>query len=132
MKFLYAMNGKRVGILAFILLFAVALKAQNGQLKGIVRTSDNMPAAYVNVQLKEIKKGTISLGDGSYSLTGIPEGKYTMIISFVGLQTIQKAVAVTRGETNNLDFTLVENENQFIFIVHPFLDEFKCTTIWCC
>lgn len=117
MIFFYAMNGKRLGILGFILLFAVITKAQNGQLKGIVRTSDDMPAAHVNVQLKEIKKGTVSSEDGSYSLTGIPEGKYTMIISFVGLQTIQKAVAVTSGETNNLDFTLVENENQLAEIV---------------
>ena len=49
--------------------------------------------------------------------SNIPAGKYTIIVSFVGLQTIQKPVVVTGGETNNLDFDLVENENQLAEIV---------------
>lgn len=118
MKALYSLiNIKSITTLVSILFFAVAANAQNGQLKGVIRTSDGGPAAYVNVQLKEIKKGTITLEDGSYSLPGIPDGKYTLIVSFVGLQTIQKPVTVTNGETNNLDFTLIENENQLAEIV---------------
>jgi iron complex outermembrane receptor protein len=57
------------------------------------------------------------VGRCSYSLFNIPEGKYTLIVSFVGLQTIQKPVDVKQGETNNLDFTLFENENQLAEIV---------------
>ena len=117
MEFLYARTLRSTCVVAFMFLLVAASKAQDGQLKGVVRTSDNMPAAHVNVQLKEIKKGTVSSEDGSYNLTGIPEGKYTLIVSFVGLQTIHKPVTVTNGETNNLDFTLVENENQLAEIV---------------
>ncbi len=118
MALLYRLiNIKTITTLVSILFFALAANAQNGQLKGVIRTSDGGPAAYVNVQLKEIKKGTITLEDGSYSLPGIPDGKYTLIVSFVGLQTIQKPVTITNNETNNLDFTLIENENQLAEIV---------------
>ena len=95
----------------------VLTNAQNGGLKGVVRTSDGMPAAQVNVQLKEVKKGTISSEDGSYSLVNIPSGKYTLIVSFVGLQTIQKPVEVKADEISDFDFTLVENETQLAEIV---------------
>ncbi len=118
MKFLYFLiNSKRVSALVSILLFVVMAQAQKSQLQGIIKTSDGKPAAQVYVQLKEIRKGAISKDDGSYILSNVPEGKYTIIISFVGLQTIQKPVVVTSGEINNLDFNLVENETQLAEIV---------------
>ena len=118
MTLLYSsINLKKIGTLISILFFVLAANAQNGQLKGVVRTSDGKPAAQVYVQLKETKKGTISADDGSYTLSNIPEGKYTIIVSFVGLQPIQKPVVVTSGEASNLDFELMENETQLAEIV---------------
>lgn len=104
-------------VLTALLFFVFSATAQQGQIKGFIKTSDNQPADQVNVQLKEIKKSTITAIDGSYTLTGIPQGKYTLIISFVGLQTIQKAVSVTTGETKELDFTLIENGNELAEII---------------
>jgi iron complex outermembrane receptor protein len=46
-----------------------------------------------------------------------PKESYTILVSFVGLQTIKKSVTVKNGETYNLDFNLVENENQLQEIV---------------
>src|SRR5436190_17319727 len=119
MEFLCSIIDMKERISALVIAFslAVMVQAQNGQVKGFVKTSDGMPAAQVNVQLKEIKKGSTSAEDGSYGLFNIPEGKYTLIVSFVGLQTIQKSVDIRQGETNNLDFTLFENENQLAEIV---------------
>lgn len=117
MKLLYPINSKGIITICFILFSAFAAQAQNGRLKGIVRTSDGQPAAQVNVQLKEIRKGTVTGDDGSYTLSKIPEGNYTIIISFVGLETIQKPVAVKSEETNSIDFDLFENENQLAEII---------------
>jgi iron complex outermembrane recepter protein len=119
MKFSYSIIDRKKEILSLAVLFFLSVVAhtQNGQLKGFVKTSDGMPAAQVNVQLKEVRKGTVSGEDGSYILSKIPAGNYTIIVSFVGLQTIQKPVVVTSGETNNLDFELVENETQLAEIV---------------
>src|SRR6185295_18706153 len=55
--------------------------------------------------------------DGSYTLAGIKEGKYIIIVSFVGLQTIQQPIEIKAEQTNLLDFTLLENENELAKIV---------------
>jgi iron complex outermembrane receptor protein len=120
MKVLYALRDRkeRIGmLLVSILFFAATAKSQHGKIQGFIKTSDGKPAAEVYVQLKETRKGTISMEDGSYILVNVPEGKYTMIVSFVGLQTIQKPVVVKGGESNTLDFELAENETQLAEIV---------------
>ncbi len=118
MRLFYPVKTKKgIGTIGFILVLAMSSLAQNGQIKGLIRTSDDKPAAQVNVQLKEIRKGTVSADDGTYTIANIPEGNYTILVSFVGLQTIKKSLAVKSGETYHLDFSLVENENQLQEIV---------------
>ena len=119
MEFLYQLRKqKRTGALLLItLFFGLLAHAQDGKLQGFIKTSDGQPAGHVNVQLKELRKGTISNEDGSYVLPAIPAGQYTIIVSFVGLQTIQKPVMIADGQTNTLDFDLVENENELTEII---------------
>ncbi len=118
MKFRYPMiEYRKALILVFGILFlSLSAIAQTGKLSGVVRTSDGKPAAHVYVQLKEIKRGTITADDGSYELANIPSGNYTIIVSFVGLQTIQKPVSVN-VESSKMDFELVENETELAEIV---------------
>ena len=113
MKFLYTINQYKKNLLALALgglMFNA--QAQTGNLQGFIKTSDGKPAAEVNVQLKEIKKGTISKTDGSFQISNIPEGKYHIILSFVGLQTIQKPVSITSNQTSSYNFKLLENETE--------------------
>ncbi len=104
-------------ITAIILCSSMTSFCQNGHIKGIITTSDNKPASFVNVQLKEIKRGTATKEDGSYCLKDIQPGKYHVIVSFIGLQTIEKTIDVTGGETNNIDFILTENASQLTEVV---------------
>ncbi len=110
-------TGKIALLILTQLLLIFAVSAQNGAVKGIVHTSDGKPAAQVNVQLKEIKKGTVTESDGSYIINGIAPGKYTLIVSFVGLQTVQHPIEIGANENSPIDFTLLENENQLTEIV---------------
>jgi len=99
------------------LLITTTASAQDGSINGYIKTSDGAAAPEVNVQLKEIRKGTVSREDGSFILNHIPAGNYTLIVSFVGLKTIQKPVTVQAGETLQLDFTLTENSTELTTIV---------------
>ena len=116
---LYPFSGlfRRSFLIVPALFAAIFVFAQQGEIKGFVTTSDGRPASQVNVQLKEIKKSTTSDEDGSYTLAGIKEGKYTIIVSFVGLETIQRPIEVKAGEKNLFDFTLIENASQLTEIV---------------
>jgi iron complex outermembrane recepter protein len=86
-------------------------------LKGVVRTSDGKPAASVNVILKETHNGTTTSEAGEYFFYGVAEGKYTLLVSFAGLQTVETTVEVKKGETRAQDFVLVENKTQLEEIV---------------
>jgi len=86
-------------------------------LRGVVRTSDGKPAAFVNVQLKETKNGTMTNEFGEYFFYNIPEGRYNIIISYVGLKTMQAEIEIKKGETTVYDFVLVENKTELEEII---------------
>jgi iron complex outermembrane receptor protein len=91
--------------------------AQTGIIKGRITTSDHQPAAHVSVLVKEIKKGTVSADDGSFELDHLSQGKYTLIISFVGLKTQQKTVEINNDQPQELDFELAENAGQLTEVI---------------
>ncbi len=113
----FGISTNRLFILLALFFIGNSATAQTGSLHGTVKTSDGASAAEVNVRLKEITKATASHNDGSFRLNNIPQGSYTLVISFVGLQTIEKPVNIIAGEIKHLQFTLVENKTQLEEIV---------------
>lgn len=98
----------------FAILFITAHAfSQNGSIKGVVKTSDNQSAKYINIGLKGTKKGTTSTETGEYELKNISPGTYTLTTSFIGLETTEQAVEVKAGETTTIpDIIIKENEQQ--------------------
>src|SRR5688572_13155578 len=106
-------------ILYSLLLSAITIQvlAQNGSIKGTVRTNDNQPAPYVNVVLKGKNIGGITGDDGSYILKNVKPGNYTLVTSFVGLQTQEKQVTVTADQVAEVEFILYESAQQLSEVV---------------
>lgn len=90
-------------------LQTVLLAQQQGILKGKVTTSDGKPAEGITVGLADTKITTATNQQGEYKLTGIKPGSYTIRITAVGLQTVDKTITVNEGEIIVTDFTLTEN-----------------------
>lgn len=103
---------KQQVLVYLLVLLAHFSNAQSSDVKGYIQTSDGKPAASVNIQLKEIKKGVVSNEDGTYVIPNVPQGNYTLIVSFVGLQTQQKNITVPPTASQDYNFTLVENQNE--------------------
>ncbi|GAB3018116.1 TonB-dependent siderophore receptor [Spirosoma pulveris] len=100
-------------ISTLLTFFALTATAQNqGTIKGVVMTNDGNPASFVNIGLKDTRIGTVTAEDGSFLLKSIHQGAYTVRVTFVGLQTQEKAVRVRAGQTETVDFVLVENAAQ--------------------
>ena len=85
---------------------------QNGTIKGVVTTADNKPADGVVVSIKSINKNTVSNDNGTYTLKNIPAGTYTVSISLVGYEPVQKEVTIAAAQTVVLDFQLKLSEQQ--------------------
>ncbi len=100
-------------IVLLLLIVTTATVAQTGgSISGIVKTSDGSPASFVNVGLKELRKGTVTAEDGSFTLKNVAPGSYTLRITFVGLQPQDQSVTVSAGRTTAANFSLVENASQ--------------------
>jgi len=86
---------KKVVFLLFSsLLVYTHLLAQGSVLSGAVRDSaTGKPMPGVSVFLNSTSKGTVTRADGSFTLGGIPPGRYELIISAVGYQTFNLAIS---------------------------------------
>lgn len=89
------------------------LNILKGSFSGFIKEKSTGTALTgVSVYFADIKVGTTTRADGSFSITNIPEGKHLVEISHVGFTTIAEAVEIS-GETKKdylLAHTAVEND----------------------
>jgi iron complex outermembrane receptor protein len=91
---------KRISIVLALLLIAVIPVLANdpddgfGTIKGRVTTADGKPAAAVTVQIKGIRKATVTDEDGSFSFNRVKSGNYELEITQVGYETTVQQVQV--------------------------------------
>ncbi|MDI5895156.1 TonB-dependent receptor [Flavobacterium algoritolerans] len=73
----------------------------------IIDANSNETLIGVNVVIPELKTGVTTNEYGFYSLT-VPQGKYTVQISYLGYQTIEESISLNQNIKNN--FNLYSNE----------------------
>jgi iron complex outermembrane recepter protein len=93
-------------VLSFILsLFLLGTAfAQTGKIAGTVSDGDNGDVLVgVNVEVLNEFTGAATDGNGEYVIT-VGAGTYTVRITSIGYETVDKEVTVNAGETTHLDF----------------------------
>jgi iron complex outermembrane receptor protein len=96
--------------LTFTSLFSFA--QQFSIISGTVTTSDGKPAAYISVGLKGKGLGNVTNEKGIFEIQRVKPGSYTLRVSAVGIQNIEKPVVITAGENKTVDFVINQNSNQ--------------------
>lgn len=110
----------------FILLFLLFLFLQfsiAGDISGVIKdinTKETLVGA--TVYIKELKQGMMSGLDGSFLLKKIPQGNYTLKISYIGYQFLEKKINVSQLENSKpieifLSSELV-NLNEVVVMAH--------------
>ena len=98
----------RLFILFFLLsLTAFAQKESRGLLYGKVIDEQKMPIDLANVAIPELSLGVTTDAKGRYELSLPADTTITVSFTFVGYQTEQRQVRLTKGEKRKLDITLV-------------------------
>ena len=108
----------RIPLLIFLiaLLPAVAF-AQNSEITGKVRIAGTQtPIDQANVFLSNSTAGTSTRTDGSFILSGLKPGQYTLVVSIVGYDTYTKSVLVG-SQPINLDIELAQSNTQLREVV---------------
>lgn len=101
---------KRLTFIFFVLFIILGLTDGVAQafvtLSGKVTSSDGTPVVQATLAVEGTSYGTYSDDNGNYSLS-LPEGKYTLVVSFVGFKSQRKNIEL-RGK-KSVDFILQED-----------------------
>jgi len=94
-------------LLILILSFPSFAYYANGTIRGFVSDSSNGEAIiFANIYLQEIHYGAATNNQGYYVLNGVPEGKHTLIVSYLGYQSKKLTVFVASGKITEVNLRL--------------------------
>jgi TonB-dependent receptor len=98
------------GVVGFWVLFLAILTAAaqgQGGVSGVVKDGqEGDPLIGATVRVLVVNKGAVTDINGEYAITGIPEGKATLLVSYIGYKPLQKEVEITARQVLAVDFTL--------------------------
>lgn len=107
------MNFTPFKAIAFFFLFLTIgsqLSAQDATIRGFVYESNTgEPVIFSNVYLDGTTFGASTDINGYFSITRIPEGQYTLLVTYLGFDTIRENVSLKKADVLNKRFNLVES-----------------------
>ena len=101
-------------LLTLMLCFS-NLKAQSGAITGTIKNNQNQPLENVNVSVLGTSKGSKSNSEGSFVITSIENGTYTLQFSHLGYET--QDIRVNLNQSSNLGNITLQEKNQSLGIV---------------
>ncbi len=93
-------------------LFSKNTEEDNGIVKGTITAIDNKPAAAVTVEIKELRKSTVTDDKGQFIFKNIRPGNYTLEVTSIGYTKIGKEVTGEANSTVDVQFQLTVNEER--------------------
>lgn len=88
-----------------------------GSINGIVTTTENKPAVSATVRLKGAKKATLTNNQGAFTIDNIQSGNYSLEISSVGFQSVEKEVTVPANGTTDVTIQLSATPSQLSEVI---------------
>ena len=103
--------------LLFLLLFAAfgfpsRAFAQTGSVSGRVIDGKNEGIPGATVLIEGTTLGSSSNVDGTYNIQSVPAGPHTLVVSFVGYNSVRRPVTVVAGQNAEVTVSLTENTTQ--------------------
>jgi CarboxypepD_reg-like domain/TonB-dependent Receptor Plug Domain len=96
-------------LLLFSLLFLFSLQnfAQTGSIRGFVYDKETgEPILFTNVYLKGTTYGAATDVNGYYSISNVPIGNYTILVSSIGFDTMSVSISLKAGEIVTRQLTI--------------------------
>ncbi len=96
-------------ILFLLMLFtaSTAVFSQTGSIRGFVYAKDNgEPVLFTNVYLKGTTHGAATDVNGFFSITKIPPGTYTLLIVYLGYDTLSETITIKGADILNKKYYL--------------------------
>ncbi len=101
---------KKYCLLVFMMITSVLVFAQgDNTIKGFVyETSNGEPVMFANVFLKGTALGSTTDINGYFSITRIPDGSYTLMVTSIGYDTVSELVTLKNNQILNKKYNISE------------------------
>jgi len=99
-----------------VLFLSTTAIAQTATIKGRV-SSNGKSVEYANVIIKNKSIGSPTDTLGNYLISNIAPGVYTMVISAIGFNTVERIITLKASEVRVVNFELIESESSFNEVV---------------
>ena len=99
-------------ILSFFILVSLSTtaQAQEAAVRGFVyEASTGEPVIFCNVYLQGTTYGGSTDINGYFSITKVPAGKYTLLVTFLGYDTLSQEIVLKPDDVLNRKFNLVQS-----------------------
>jgi TonB-dependent receptor len=100
------MKMKQTYLLLFAFILMAFTAAGQGAIKGRVLDENNLGMPGANIFIESIMTGTITDVNGEFILQDIPEGDYTLLVSFIGYADQNIDVSVSNNKTSEVRTSL--------------------------
>lgn len=112
---------KRLISTLYLLFVLLSTFAQNetgaASIKGVITTNKNKPAVSATVRVKGAKKATLTNNVGAFKIENIQPGSYSLEISSVGYQPLEKEVTIAARGITNVSIQLSETQIQLSEVI---------------
>ena len=99
--------------LFFFLTGSVAFAQEDNSIKGFVyEESTGEPMMFTNVYLKGTTFGGATNENGYFNINRIPDGRYTLLITSVGYDTISETFNLSKGQSINRKYYMKETSQK--------------------
>lgn len=101
-------SGLEIGALAGRSADFAVCAAIDGTVQGrVVNTATREPVSGARVQVQGTDRTAVTGGDGSYTLSGVPDGRQRLVVTRTGFEPQMVEVTVTSGGSVRVDFSVV-------------------------
>ncbi|WP_443944683.1 SusC/RagA family TonB-linked outer membrane protein [Pedobacter sp. AW1-32] len=90
------------GLLVLLVFAALIVKAQTGSVSGKVLDETGQPLPGASVMVKGTTRSTSTDVSGMYKIASLQNGSITIVVSFIGYQTLEQTVAVSANAVANV------------------------------
>src|SRR5690554_2017093 len=104
----------------FVIFFLVkGLSAQTGtgNITGRISDENGQPQVGATIYIPAIFMGTTADANGNFQLLGVPAGKQTIHVSFIGYTTEEIEVEIEKGEVYKLDVEMSFSTRELLEVV---------------
>lgn len=95
-----------------VLLVSLMSFGQKATINGKITDTEKQVVVGANVTLKGTVRGVQSNAKGEYVIKGLKQGKYTLVVSSIGLKSTEKVFEIKENEVKTID--LILNEETFL------------------